>query len=366
MAQTGDSSCEFLFATCQVGAEGALKSKIARLWPELHFAYSRPGFVTFKLSEGLKLPDDIDLDCVFARAHGFSLEKVSGTDLNTRANEVARIAAKRPYDVLHVWQRDTARPGFRGFEPSITPVAIEAEAAIRQRWPTSSNSTPPARVAEPGQLVLDCILIEPDLWWLGYHRARSGESCFPGGLRDIELPNDAVSRAWLKIEEALHWSALPILAGDRFVELGCAPGGASQALLEHGLAVIGIDPAKVDSRVLEHSRFTHVQKRAADVRRREFRGVDWLAADMNIAPESTLEAVEAIVTYPGVEIRGLLLTLKLLEWDAADRLDEYLERVRSWGYPQVRAQQLAHNRQEVCVAAWRETKSSAKRHPRRR
>jgi 23S rRNA (cytidine2498-2'-O)-methyltransferase len=386
-----------LFVTCQVGAERALKAEIARRWPELHFAYSRGGFVTFKLSEGLKLPDDVQLDCVFARTCGFSLEKVSGTDLIDRADAAARVAAQHHYDALHVWQRDAARPGYRGFEPHVTPAAIEAEAAIRQHWPAavagitnpgnpagaSASMTPatvpppasqrpvavqkdaevlaPARVAQPGQLVLDCVLIEPDLWWLGYHRARRGESCFAGGLRDIALPDDAVSRAWLKMEEALGWSALPIHAGDRFVELGCSPGGASQALLSHGLAVIGIDPAKVDPRVIEHPRFTHVQKRAADVRRRECRGVDWLAADMNIAPTNALEAVEAIVTYPGVKIRGLLVTLKLLDWDVADHIDEYLQRVRSWGYSQVQARQLAHNRQEICVAALGESKNAGRR-----
>jgi hypothetical protein len=29
----------------------------------------------------------------------------------------------------------------------------------------------------------------------------------------------------------------------------------------------------------------------------------------------------------------------------------YLERVRSWGFNQVSARQLQHNRQEICVAA---------------
>ena len=40
---------EFVFATCQFGAEAALKDEIARDVPALRFAYSRPGFLTFKL-----------------------------------------------------------------------------------------------------------------------------------------------------------------------------------------------------------------------------------------------------------------------------------------------------------------------------
>src|ERR1700680_3149203 len=107
------------------------------------------------------------------------------------------------------------------------------------------------------------------------------------------------------MDEALECSPLPIRRSQRFVEIGCAPGGASQALLAHGLLVLGIDPAQVDSRVLAHPRFTHIQKRGSDVRRREFRNVTWLAADMNVAPETTLGIVEAIVTHPAVNIRGL-------------------------------------------------------------
>jgi 23S rRNA (cytidine2498-2'-O)-methyltransferase len=342
---------DFVFATCQVGAEGALKAENARAWPALHFAYSRGGFLTFKMPAGHALADDLDLGSVFARAHGISLGKVSFETLAAGAAEVWRIAGRRPYDALHVWQRDTAAIGHRGFEPHVTPAALAAEEAIRGQ--SEAIARPLARVAEPGALVLDCILVEAHEWWVGYHRATTPERCFPGGLRDIGLPEGAVSRAYLKMEEALAWSGLPIQAGQKFVEIGCAPGGASQALLDRGLRVIGIDPARVDARVLEHPNFTHVQKRGADVRRREFRGVTWLAADMNVAPRYTLDTVEAIVTHPTINIRGLLLTLKLLEWKLAEQVPAYIERVKRWGYSHVAARQLPHNRREVCLAALR-------------
>ena len=52
-----------------------------------------------------------------------------------------------------------------------------------------------------------------------------------------------------------------------------------------------------------------------------------------------------------VSIRGMLLTLKLFEWQLAEELPEYVERVRRWGYNVVQVRQLQHNRQEVCLAA---------------
>jgi 23S rRNA (cytidine2498-2'-O)-methyltransferase len=109
----------------------------------------------------------------------------------------------------------------------------------------------------------------------------------------------------------------------------------------------------MDERVVANAKFTHIQKRGHEVRRRQFRDVRWLAADINVAPDYTLETVEGIVTHAAVNIEGLLLTLKLLEWKLADNVPAYLDRVRSWGYRHVAARQLSHNRQEICVAASR-------------
>jgi 23S rRNA (cytidine2498-2'-O)-methyltransferase len=95
----------------------------------------------------------------------------------------------------------------------------------------------------------------------------------------------------------------------------------------------------------------HIRRRAAQVRRREFRKIRWLAADMNVAPGYTLDVVEDLVTHPEISIRGMLLTLKLFEWELADQIADYLDRVRGWGFNEVAARQLEHNRQEVCVAA---------------
>jgi 23S rRNA (cytidine2498-2'-O)-methyltransferase len=363
----------FIFVTCQVGAEPAVKAELARKWPAFRFAYSRPGFLTFKLPGGA-LADDFDLHSVFARAYGFSIGKVTGDTVDDCAAKFWELVAERPHDALHVWQRDLFEPGHRGYEPRLTELATEAEIAIRakaesrrlkaeasksQESPLHPLTPSPvhAASASPGQLVLDCIIVEPNEWWVGYHRAASIPSRWPGGMFNIEVPAEVVSRAYLKMEEALAWSRMPLKPGEHWVEIGSAPGGSSQALLGHGLQVMGIDPANMDPVVLGNPNFTHVKMRGADVRRREFRNVRYLTADINVAPQYTLDTVESIVTHPEVSIRGLILTLKLLEWKLADELPAYLDRIRSWGYGQVRARQLHHNRQEVCVAAVRKGRS---------
>lgn len=357
MDQTGppaDSPPHFLFATCQVGAERAVKGEMARLWPAFRFAYSRSGFLTFKLPPDHGLPDDFNPRSVFARSWGFSLGKTRAASEEERVREVARLGGDRRYDKLHVFERDKSPPGEHGFEPRITPAAESAEAALRSLWPAdAAQLPPPPPAAHAGDLVLDCLLVEPAEWWLGYHRAAGWTSRRPGGLSRLKLPEHAVSRAWLKMEEALRWSRLPMAADDVAAELGCSPGGSCQALLDRGVRVIGVDPAEAHPAVLANPNFRHIRKRGGDVRRGEFGAVKWLFADMNVAPRYTLDAVESIAVSRRVHLCGMLLTLKLLEWELADEVPGYLARIRSWGFPYVRARQLQHNRQEVCVVAMR-------------
>lgn len=356
----------FLLVTCQVGAEGALKGEVRRRWPGFRLSYSRPGFVTFKLPADEPLGDDFELGCVFARAWAFSLGKAKGESVAELADEAWRsaTASGRRFDAVHVWERDRFTPGFKHFEPGPTPLGDEVRAAIIAASASTGSTKPDAAMGQKplpdgdaitprGATVLDCVLVEPGEGWLGWHVARSLESRLPGGMRRAELPPHAVSRAYLKMQEALAWSRLPLHAGDTCLELGCSPGGAAQALLDRGAKVIGVDPAAVDPVVLAHPNFRHLRRRGKEVRRSELRDVRFLFADMNVAPNYTLDAVEALVTHEKARVEGLLLTLKLIEWKLADDLDAWLQRIRGWGYYDLCARQLQHNRQEICVSALR-------------
>jgi 23S rRNA (cytidine2498-2'-O)-methyltransferase len=358
---------QFLFITCQVGAEPALKRELAKYRPGFRFAYSRPGFLTFKLPEKHGLKDDFDLKAIFARAYGFSLGKVElpasfvctaslGPTLVGPAEEVWKLAGEREFDALHVWPRDRYAPGHHDYEVQQTAESLAADAAIRAAAPERSAAVKSKRFTNKGDRVLDVVLVEPNQWWVGFHRAGTLPTCRPGGIfEEIQLPPDAVSRAYLKLEEGLKWSGLPVEAGDHAAEIGCAPGGACQALLNRGLLVTGIDPADIDPYVAANPNFRHLKMRGSDVKRREFAGVKWLMTDMNVAPKYTLDTVETIVTHPDVNIEGLLLTLKLLDWDQADDAAEYVSRVQSWGFGKVHCRQLQNNRREFCLAAQRTT-----------
>jgi 23S rRNA (cytidine2498-2'-O)-methyltransferase len=164
---------------------------------------------------------------------------------------------------------------------------------------------------------------------------------------------DAVSRAWWKFETGLRWARFPIGCRTRCLDIGCAPGGASQALLARGAEVLGVDPADLPAEIKKHPNFTHLRDKIGQIRRTRFRKVRWILSDMNVAPAYTLDVIEELLSHPHIRIRGILTTLKLFDVRQAETIERYLERFRQWGFRHVRAAQLQFHRQEIGVAAQR-------------
>lgn len=343
-------SVAFIFVSCQVGAEAFLKQEVAASHPTLTFAFSRPGFVTFKCDPESKFDMEQSLHSTFARTWGASLGSVRFGDDGVQT--ILRQLPELRFKHLHVWRRDSDVPGERHFEPFQVPESLE----LGNRLKTFAAESPVSgaqvnRVARVGDFIADVVVVEPDQWFFGWHRAASVASRWPGGVPPLNVPEEMISRAYLKLEEALRWSQLPIREGDQCAELGSSPGGSCQALLDHGCRVMGIDPAVMDERLMQRPEFTHLRARAADLKRKQFAHVKWLFADANIAPSNVLDSIEAIVTHRLVNIRGLLLTLKLLDASMVECIPDYVQRIRSWGYGFVRTRQLAFNRREFCVMA---------------
>ncbi|MBR5626979.1 MAG: hypothetical protein IKW74_05085 [Thermoguttaceae bacterium] len=368
----------FIYMTCQVGAENALKSEMARRHPDFHFSFSRPGFLTFKLPEPLTLRQKLQLDIptlrtIFARTCVHSIGKVSEKTRSGNRGEmiigfwesVREFIQEQSTDPdftgfrqLHVWERDVCAPGTRGFEPGLTLTARNLYTDLLAACPASIvpelANLNPFRADLPGrkdEICLDCVLVAPDDWWIGYHRINDLHSRYAGGMIPLVLPFDASSRAWLKFEEGLRWSEFPIEIGSRCVDIGSSPGGGSQVLLARGAEVVGVDPAQMAPVVSAHPNFTWLCGKINQLKRRNFRKSRWFLTDMNVAPSYTLDALEELVTRPDISARGLLFTLKLFEWKLAADLPEHIRRIKGWGFNHVKVRQLQFNRQEVMVAA---------------
>lgn len=373
---------EFILTVCQVGAEKALKKEVLREHPEFRFAFSRPGFVTFKNSTG-PLPLDFTLKSVFARAYGLSLGLFqpsskegapSSAELPglvvARAIELAReLSGSVPSGVaslaaptasalttttdrfkkirLHIWERDFHFPGDEplGFVRGLLLGDLEKQ--LRLAGETCFESDP---IPALGDRVLQVIALDPGVWAIGAFAHSAAHSRWPGGRPQIQLPSDSPSRAFLKLEEALLWSGAPFKAGDIAVEIGSSPGGASLAMLKRGLTVVGIDPAVMDPRVLRYPTFTHLRKAVGQVLREELpASVQWLLLDMNVDPSISLFAVDRLVSRMPESLLGVILTVKLNDWKFANEIPYMIEHVQAMGMVRVRAAQLSYHRQELVI-----------------
>jgi 23S rRNA (cytidine2498-2'-O)-methyltransferase len=351
----------FGFSTCQVGAEMVFKREVARLFPDARSAFSRPGFVSFK-TETLS-PEDFTNRSIFARTASVSLGKVETDCPRQLAAEVWKAASEHRLFVnrVHVFRRDPLPVGEHGFEPHIPPELIDIHRHIIEQSPQTKFLGVGAdnifQPAQSGETILDVVMIEPNFFIVGTHTATAASPIharYSGGILPIAPLSDAVSRAYLKFNEGFLWSGFALGNEDQCLDIGASPGGCSQFLLQQGAKVFGIDPGEMHPALLHHPRFTHVRCRIKDAKRSLFCNVGWITADMNVAPNYTLDVLEEIVAATssarGSSIRGLLFTLKLTQWELADKLPALLDRIRAWGFSNVWAKQLVFNRQEVMIA----------------
>ncbi|MBM3964312.1 MAG: hypothetical protein FJ308_04490 [Planctomycetes bacterium] len=382
----------FLYAACQHGAESVLKQALCEPVGPFRLAYSAKGFLTFKSNMATPIWSRALIEHPLVRSRGTVLERVEGTESGPMVEQILASYVSMDWEVLHVWQRDTAQPGWNGFEPGESllaqsvaelirnalrqsndarevrasgvsretpqiPASIataEACVATHVMSPTEVLSTVPLeRQAPQGAKILEVIIDEPNRWWIAAKYAQKSYDFCPGGVPDLFFPEEVISRAYYKIAEAFEWGGIQLRPSEKVVEIGASPGGACQWLLDRGTKVTGIDPAEMDERIANHPNFTHWRNRSREVKRKAFQGFRVLVCDANVTPNYTLDTVEAIVMYPTSQFRLLVLTMKLPDWKHAQKIPEHLERVKSWGFESVEARQLGHNRREYCLLARR-------------
>jgi 23S rRNA (cytidine2498-2'-O)-methyltransferase len=345
----------YIYFSCQHGAEATIKSQLCEPNGPYRLSYSQKGFVTLKTDLNTPVWSRALPESPLIRSRGHAIGKFDGEQSTELIEKILAETIETDWEYLHVWQRDVAQPGWHGFEPGRSPlaemIANQFQQALQARNDTRASNI--NTMAPIGSKLLEVILVEPNRWWLAAKPVQTIADGWPGGVYAVPAPENMISRAYLKIAEAIPWSELPIRPGDRIVEIGSSPGGACQRLLDLGAQVTGIDPAEMDETIADNPRFEHWRSKSLQIKRRLFKPFRYLVCDANVAPNYTLDTVESIVTYPTSKFKGLILTIKLSSWEHAHDIPQHLERVRSWGFDRVQARQLAHNRREYCLVAER-------------
>lgn len=337
-------SNRFHFTTCRAGSEPTLKRDVARRHGgKLTPAFMKPQFVTWKEVGEVQARDRLSL---FARVSGVSLGLCKTV---AEVVEQARKISVRPL-CLHVFPRVTPEDGV----PAEAWQRVdEIEAEIR-RAGIDFETNP-----SPGCTVLDVVVEETDAepFFLGMHEIRPGCHMQPGGLPRLTVSDEVPSRAWLKLEQALAWRGWDAAdwRGQTALDLGCAPGGATYALLNRGMDVIGVDTGEMDERVYKIAdakggSFEHWRIPAGKIDLGSLPSrLDLLVCDINLAPNQVLPLVERVQRHSPA--KRLILTLKLNTPELEDRAEEFLKAVRRFAPGPVYATQLAGNRREICVTA---------------
>ncbi|MEM8666532.1 MAG: SAM-dependent methyltransferase [Planctomycetota bacterium] len=343
------TDASFAMLTCACGAEKAVKSSMAETGWRL--AFSRPGFVTAKNdTPNAGLPSGVFIRTA-AHSLGQSRSEQSSDQIRKLIETLPSGSARPQFDELHVWPKDRVPIGKFGFEPGIDEVARSVADEIHGKLGTDwLRCDAPNRIAEPGARVLDIVLVDPSHWFFGSHTSSDWPTRWPGGIQPIVPQYEPISRAYYKAAEAIAWSGFEMQAGDLAIEIGSAPGGACGRLLEQGLQVIGIDPADMDPRIASHPRYRHFRARAGDLPRRVFRDAKWMLVDSNVRPEKTLVTVENIVTHPQTQFEGLLITMKIGDYESLQLIDQWRDRIERWKPESIAIRQLARNKVEVCFA----------------
>jgi 23S rRNA (cytidine2498-2'-O)-methyltransferase len=328
-------SSEFVFALTNPGSEKALKLEVVMANPQWRLSYQRRGFVTFK-SDCLIEMEGLDLPLAFARRLCLSLGKSA-----TREDAVARI-------------REVAGDSLKVHH-----------ARYHERRMQGLPAADPARHPEIGEWIGTVVELGDQEFWSGVHRHAPFLSPDPAGDSGIVMPDESPSRAWLKLEEAVRFFGLAFSSSDLVAEVGCAPGGVVLALLNRGVSVIGVDPARMADEVtafgigqredaaVRSPWFYHCRKPAALVSKRDLgQGVTWFMSDMNQSPEVVLKECARFCKM-SPSIRGVLITLKLTDLLQIGEKARWFLALEGMGFTTVRAQQLSVHHKEVALLGLR-------------
>ena len=341
---------EFLLVGCRHGSESALEHRQRLAFPLFQKSYWRKGLVTFRIPSHIVskpewchfgVPDDVLEQLVFARIGIRSLGQITGQTEDERIAATHQLLGSVKVNAVHVWKRDPR-------------LQIDTD-SIHHKI-TALDSFQEELVTSKQNLILNCVVDSVDRWWIGWHVGNTQTGQWSGGYYPGEMPAHAISRAWLKLDEAIARFGIQFHSGERVCELGAAPGGACQRLVEGQLRVVGVDPATMHPQIAEHEQFTHWKKRARDVRIRDFGDFDWILTDMNIAPASTMASLERILSSRSHKPRGIIATLKLSNLSHAEELDQWCSSCVAWGY-HPRVQQLSTGGQEICLVAKKKSDS---------
>lgn len=240
-------------------------------------------------------------------------------------------------DPEQTFKVDVRRRGRHQFGSSDVALAV-ADAFVK-------GGRPPVDLEVPEQLL--SVEIFQDLCFMGLNPAEDllakrlkRMRCWAPGERPI-------SRAELKLREAIEQFDLRLPDDGRALDLGAAPGGWTRVLAEHVGEVVSVDPADLDERVTELENVTHLRCRAEELEPEAVGRFDVLTNDMNLDPPRSAQLMCEMARL--LRSGGLaVMTIKFVTRRRKRHIGEATN-ILSRCYEDVRVAHMPHNARETTV-----------------
>lgn len=192
------------------------------------------------------------------------------------------------------------------------------------------------------------LMLTPEGAWTGVHPLADLSVPRPGGILRMKHMADAPSRSSLKLEEAFVRMDEAPQAGQTVVDLGAAPGGWTYACARRGAKVIAVDHGPLKGWAATSPLVQHLRENGLTYRPpAQVRPVDWLVADMLIAPAMARRLISEWTDHKLA--RRLVVNIKIPQHDAYRVVKPILEDLRQRPTAFASIRQLYHDRREVTL-----------------
>ncbi len=165
--------------------------------------------------------------------------------------------------------------------------------------------------------------------------------------RMITLKKNRLNRAQLKLGEALEFFHIPLSQIKTALDIGAAPGGFSKELSLHNIQVMALDPAEMDSSILEDPHITHVKLRAEEFVPSS--SYDLFVNDMNMHPKDSARIILSLSPFLTKE-GYCIMTIKCPSKNVFYYIEE-VKKILESSFSHFRFQHLPHNRMEITMIA---------------
>ncbi len=168
-----------------------------------------------------------------------------------------------------------------------------------------------------------------------------------GGAVRFQREEGQISRAKFKLLEAERVFGIDFTAFHQALDIGAAPGGWTSFLLERGLNVTAVDPARMHPSLVSSPQLTILRKNAGEVKFKDNQ-FDLFVCDMSWSPKLTAKLVSELLY--ALESGGTaIVTVKLLSKKPMALIQEVTAIFERSRMQVQRAKQLFHNRDEITL-----------------